>query len=113
MTQSTKNTITEVTRQGDWVIPVMKKNGDVVYALQINKTQVEKDNWDTILSEYQNAGVEVLTYKGKNDNDVFLVNSTEKLHNKRVGVKKLAMISKLVNEKGFSQKEAEEFANSL
>lgn len=115
MTQSTttQSTIATVEKAGDWALPVKKKDGSVVYALQINKTQEEKDNWDTIFAEYQEAGVEVLTYDGKGGKPVFLVDATQKLKKSRVGVKKLALISKLINEKGFSQKDAEEFANSL
>lgn len=90
------NNITEVTRQGDWVIPVLKEDGAVVYALQINKTQEEKDNFATILQEYQEAGVEVLTYSGKNNLPVYLVDATQKIKKARVSASTEDMIAEMV-----------------
>lgn len=93
---SAYNNIKTVTRQGDWVIPVLTDDGKTIYALQINKTQAEKDNLDTILSDYQKAGVEVLTYKGKNDLPVYLVDATQKLKAQRANVNRDAIIETLV-----------------
>ena len=91
------NNIKTVTRQGDWVIPVMTSDNKTIYALQINKTQADKDNLDTILSDYQKAGVEVLTYNGKNDLPVYLVDATQKLKAQRANVNRDAIIETLVS----------------
>ena len=95
MATNNKVNATEVTRLGDWVIPV-DNNGVTVYALQINKTQAEKDNLETILSEYQKAGVEVLTYNGKNDMPVYLVDASKKLKAQRANVNRDAIIETLI-----------------
>ena len=94
MTKNTNN-ITGVTRLGDWVIPV-DKNGVTVYALQINKTQAEKDNLENILAEYAKAGIDILTYNGKNDNAVYLVDASEKLKAQRANVNRDAIVETLV-----------------
>lgn len=96
---------TEVNRLGDWVIPV-DKNGETVYALQINKTQEEKDNLETILSEYQKAGVEVLTYAGKGGLPVYLVDATQKLKKQRVGIDTNALLQSMVAS-GMTQEQAQ------
>lgn len=92
---NTKVNATEVTRLGDWVIPV-DNNGKTVYALQINKTQEEKDNFPTILKEYQDAGVEVLTYSGKGGLPVYLVEASKKLKKTRTGIQRDSMLDAMV-----------------
>lgn len=86
---------TEVTRLGDWVIPV-DVNGTTVYALQINKTQAEKDNISEILQAYYDNGVEVLTYKGKGDKPVYLVDASKKLKATRSSASVDEMVAEMV-----------------
>lgn len=108
-TNNTNPTIQQVEKAGDWVLPVKLEDGTISYALQINKSAEEKANLDTILAEYANAGVTVLTYKGKNDKDVFLVKPEEKLRSRRVGVKEAKLVSTLMA-RGFSEEEARAIA---
>ena len=96
MTQATQATYTEVTKAGDWVLPVTKKDGTTVYALQINKSAEDKANIDAIVAEYTEAGVEVLTYDGKEGKKVLLVDATQKLRSKRVGVKTQKLLDALL-----------------
>jgi len=103
----------EVTKNGDWVLPVIDKKGNQLLVTQINKTQEEKDNFATIFAEYQEAGIKIHRYAGKNNTTVFAVEQGSKIKKARVGVKKQALINKLVDEKGFTLEEATAFANSL
>ena len=108
MTQATTTqaTYTEVTKSGDWVLPVTKKDGTTVYALQINKSKDDKENIDAIVAEYQKEGIEVLTYDGKEGKKVLLVDATQKLRSKRVGVKTQKLLDALLAT-GMSQEQAQ------
>lgn len=102
MTQATATvtatvTATEVERVSDWVIPVKNKvTGEIVYALQINKTQAEKDNFTEIYNAYVEKGVEVLTYNGKGEKPVYLVDATQRLKAQRVSATTEDMIAEMV-----------------
>lgn len=108
-----KVTIEEVNKGGDWVLPIITKEGTTVYALQINKSKEDKANVEAILEDYAKAGVVVYRYKGKEDKEVLLVEASQKLRKARIGVKTLKMVRKLVEEKGFTLKEATDFVSSL
>lgn len=114
MTQPTTTTTnyTTVEKSGDWVLPVKKKDGTIVYALQINKSKEDKENIDAIVSEYQKAGIEILGYKGKEDKLVLLVDATQKIRSQKVGVKTQKIITGLMA-KGFTEEEARAFAESV
>ena len=101
---TTKPQFTQAVKAGDWVLPITV-NGATVYALQINKSAEEKENIDNILAEYANAGIEVFTYKGKNDKNVFLVKAEEKLRSKRVGVKEQKLVAVLM-QAGMTEEQA-------
>lgn len=87
---------TKVTRMGDWVIPVQGDDGVTVYALQINKTQAEKDNIAEIYQAYVDNGVKVLTYNGKGDKPVYLVDATQKLKAQRASASVDEMVAEMV-----------------
>lgn len=108
MTQATTTqaTIEDVTKGGDWVIPVTRKDGSTVYALQINKSKEDKENIDAIVAEYTQAGVTILRYKGKEDKDVLLVDATQKIRSKRVGVKTQKLLDALLAT-GMTQEQAQ------
>lgn len=98
MTQSTTTTTikaTPVQRMGDWVIPV-DVNGTTVYALQINKTQAEKDNISEILQAYTDNGIDVLTYNGKGEKAVYLVDATQKIKAQRTSASVDEMVAEMV-----------------
>ena len=107
MTQptTTQPTIEDVTKGGDWVLPVTRKDGSTVYALQINKSKEDKENIDAILAEYAQAGVPILRYKGKEGKDVLLVDATQKIRSKRVGVKTQKLLDALLAT-GMTQEQA-------
>lgn len=107
MTQATTTqaSYTEVTKAGDWVIPVTTKEGVTVYALQINKSKEDKENIDAIVSEYTQAGIPILRYKGKEGKDVLLVDATQKIKSKRVGVKTQKLLDALLAT-GMTQEQA-------
>ena len=96
----------QVTKAGDWVLPVTTADGATVYALQINKSKEDKENIDSILQEYADAGVTVYTYKDKEDKDVLLVDTTQKIRSKRVGVKTQKLLDALLAT-GMSQEQAQ------
>lgn len=104
MANPTKSQFTQAVKAGDWVLPITV-NGKTVYALQINKSKEEKENIDNILAEYASAGIEVFTYKGKNDLDVLLVKAEEKLRSKRVSVKEQKMVAVLM-QAGMTEEQA-------
>lgn len=107
---TTKSQFTQAVKAGDWVLPITVE-GQTVYALQINKSKEEKENIDNILAEYANAGIEVFTYKGKNDLDVLLVKADEKLRSKRVGVKEQKMVAVLM-QAGMTEEQARQAWNA-
>lgn len=115
MTQATTTqaTIVEVKKGGDWVLPIITKDGATVHALQINKTADDKANIESILAEYAEAGVQVYRYKGKSDKAVLLVEASQKIRKARVGVKTLNLINRLMEDKGFTLEEATDFVASL
>ena len=117
MTKSTevtsKVTIEEVKKGGDWVKPVIKADGSTVYALPINKTKEDKANIEAILSEYASKGITVYRYNGKEGKEVLLVEASQKIRNDRVSAKALNLINKLIKEKGFTLEEATDFVASL
>jgi predicted restriction endonuclease len=85
-----------VTKNGDWVLPVLDTDGNQLLVSQINKTQAEKDDFATIFAEYQKAGVKVHYYMGKNDMPVFSVEQGKKLKAQRANVNRDAIIETLV-----------------
>lgn len=97
MTQATTTIkATTVTRMGDWVIPVQDDDGNIIYALQINKTQAEKDNIAEIYQAYVDNGVKVLTYDGKGNKPVYLVDATQKLKAQRASASVDEMVAEMV-----------------
>jgi hypothetical protein len=101
-----ETTTVKAIKAGDWVLPI-EVNGEIVHALQINKSKEEKENITTILAEYTNVGVTVYEYAGKNNNPVLLVKATEKLKSQRSSVTRNAIIETLMQDLGVNKTQAE------
>lgn len=96
MAQTTTIKATEVNKGGDWVKPIVTSEGVTVYAVQINKTQAEKDNFAEIYKAYQDAKIEVFTYEGKGNKPVYLVDASKKLKASRTSASTEDMIAEMV-----------------
>lgn len=105
MANTTTPQITEAVKAGDWVLPITV-NGATVYALQINKSKEDKANLDNILAEYAKAGVEVFTYKGKNDAPVYLVEASKKLKATRTSASTEKLVTSAMATFGCTEEQA-------
>ena len=109
MSNTTKEVTTiEVTKAGDWVLPVQLKDGTIVHALQINKSKEDKENIETLLQEYANAGIPVMQYSGKNNNPVLLVEATKKLRSQRTSFGRDKFVETAMASFGVSREKAEQ-----
>ncbi len=107
MSNNNKTTQTvQAVKAGDWVLPI-SVNGEIVHALQINKSKEDKENITSLLAEYANAGVTVYEYAGKNNNPVLLVKATEKLKTQRASVSRDAIIETLMQDFSIDREKAE------
>lgn len=93
-TTTTTETVKAV-KAGDWVLPI-DVNGETVHALQINKSKEDKENIKEIKAEYDNAGITVYEYAGKNGNPVLLVDATQKLRSQRTSQKRSKFIETML-----------------
>lgn len=87
---------TTVDKGGEWVKPIVTSEGVTIYAIQINKTQADKDNFAEIYQAYTDKGVTVYTYNGKGDKPVYLVDATQRLKAQRTSASVDEMVAEMV-----------------
>ena len=111
MTQSTKAQevktlkIVQAVKAGDWVLPIVVA-GETIYALQVNKSKEDKANIEAIKQAYADNDITLYTYKGKNDADVILVKSDEKLVARRTSASTEKLVASAVKMFGCTEAEA-------
>lgn len=86
---------TQATKAGEWVLPIIVE-GATVYAIQVNKTIEDKENIDSILADYEKAGVPVYEYEGKGGKPVYLVEHSKRIKAQRMGATKRAQVDAMV-----------------
>lgn len=95
---------TQATKAGEWVLPILV-DGKTIYAIQLNKTQEDKDNIDNILAEYSKQGIPVYEYEGKNNKPVLLVEHSKRIKTTRIGKNKKAQLDAMLS-MGLSEEQA-------
>jgi len=106
MATTTTQNIIEVSKGGDWVKPIVLKDGSTVYALQINKSKDDKANIQNILADYASANIQVYKYTGKNDLDVLLVDATQKIRATRTSASNEKLVASAVEMFGVTEEMA-------
>ena len=89
-------TTVQAEKAGEWVLPILV-DGVTLYAIQINKTQEDKENIENILAEYYKHGITVYEYVGKNSKPVLLVEHDKRLKTTRIGKHKKAQLDAMVS----------------